>query len=427
MKQIKRYLAVCLLLILCLTTFAPALAARNATDLYGDSVVLVSYSGLDSAGASIKRSGTGVVVGSITDAKESSILFSPEIIGNLTGSVKVTVKLIGKTKATYENVECHILDESLAIASTAGFYEKVTALPLRSITNLTVNQEVQLAAHTGSTIYAYENGQYRGFESGLNMEQTLFNAKDISALASQQKRNAWYVYGAILFEKTEKYVGILGFGIRLVENVNSVYFRSADSVADVLNKNNIVYATIGDFPSATATNAPAVAPDNEPVKKMDDTEIVAQPAGLSTAAIIGIIGGAAVLIAAIVLIVVLNKRKQQPSGDAGKTVGVQPAASYKLVGVAGELAGREYPLTGKLVIGRDTKVCNIKFSASTPGVSGVHCRVVLSGGKVTLTDLNSSYGTLKSDGSKLTANESVTLNRGDSFYLGSKNNGFTLQ
>ena len=84
----------------------------------------------------------------------------------------------------------------------------------------------------------------------------------------------------------------------------------------------------------------------------------------------------------------------------------------------GTLAGAAFPITANgATIGRDPS-CMICLPANTPGVSRQHCRVTLSGSSLTLTDLNSSYGTYLMSGQRLTPNTPCHLRAGDSFYVG---------
>lgn len=102
----------------------------------------------------------------------------------------------------------------------------------------------------------------------------------------------------------------------------------------------------------------------------------------------------------------------------------RPAATLYAMG--GELQGRSWPIgPTPLLAGRDMS-CTVRFSPSTQGISRQHCRIEAVNGSVTLTDLNSSYGTFAA-GQRLTAGLPVTLHPGDSFYLGEQKNMFTIR
>ena len=83
-------------------------------------------------------------------------------------------------------------------------------------------------------------------------------------------------------------------------------------------------------------------------------------------------------------------------------------------------------INGQVRIGRDPSCNDLVYPGNTPGISGRHCVVTLSGGQVTLTDLGSSYGTFLANGRKLTPNQPVTLRVGDKFSLGSEKESFVI-
>ena len=74
--------------------------------------------------------------------------------------------------------------------------------------------------------------------------------------------------------------------------------------------------------------------------------------------------------------------------------------------------------SGNITIGRDAS-CQVIFPQGTPGISKLHCRVSLQGGRIYLTDLGSSYGTYLTNGTKLSPNVPVQLSSGERFYLAS--------
>lgn len=73
-----------------------------------------------------------------------------------------------------------------------------------------------------------------------------------------------------------------------------------------------------------------------------------------------------------------------------------------------------------LIFGRSARNCNVVFPTDTKGVSGVHCEVVPMKDGLLLKDLNSTYGTFLIDGRRVEPNHGVMLERGDVFYLASK-------
>lgn len=135
--------------------------------------------------------------------------------------------------------------------------------------------------------------------------------------------------------------------------------------------------------------------------------------------LIGII--VVVLASAVVLVfIVLQMKKTKQGNKSGQ------GATRKLVGADGPLAGKQYTISRKVSIGRDSKKCQIAFPKDTPAVSALHCTVRFDGARVTVTDEGSTYGT-KIGENKLPKGVPTTMHRGQKLYIGSDKNGFTLQ
>jgi S1-C subfamily serine protease len=158
---------------------------------------------------------------------------------------------------------------------------------------------------------------------------------------------------------------------------------------------------------------------------------------------VGLIG---LLLIAAAAVLLLTKNKPAPAAYAGVAVPPvlqapqapqalpvgnmpqqAPNVPTRLICTKGQFAGTTFPISGVLTIGRDPKACQIVFPGSTQGISSLHCEVRQSPFGVTLTDKGSSFGTfLLSGGRRLSANETVTLNPGDGFYLADQNNEFKV-
>ncbi|GFP75491.1 RDD family protein [Clostridium fungisolvens] len=101
-----------------------------------------------------------------------------------------------------------------------------------------------------------------------------------------------------------------------------------------------------------------------------------------------------------------------------------------LYAVAGEFVGKSFPIPPSgLTLGRDASNCQVVFSASSPGVSRLHCSIYYnsSSGMFVLTDTGSSYGTYHEKGMKLTHGQSITLRPGERFYLATRSNMFEVR
>lgn len=112
---------------------------------------------------------------------------------------------------------------------------------------------------------------------------------------------------------------------------------------------------------------------------------------------------------------------------------VNPASAPRilranLVGIAGPMQGRTYPIAGEgLTMGRGNS-CSIRFQEDTKGISRSHCRLYWkSTGQLMLEDCGSTYGTYLKGFGKLSPQQPVELTGGAVFYLGSDKIGFTVQ
>ena len=92
----------------------------------------------------------------------------------------------------------------------------------------------------------------------------------------------------------------------------------------------------------------------------------------------------------------------------------------------GALRGASFPITGRVVLGRDPSRCVIVYPRDEKGVSAVHCAVEpVADDAVLVTDLGSSYGTLA--GSKpLSSGMSARVRAGERIVLGGSRNEFRV-
>jgi len=91
----------------------------------------------------------------------------------------------------------------------------------------------------------------------------------------------------------------------------------------------------------------------------------------------------------------------------------------------GPLKGQTYRVgPNGVIIGRDHD-CGIRFASDAPGISRHHCSLRWQQGVLTLTDLNSAYGTYMADGRKLPPQYPTQLAAGSRFYLA--NSGYLFQ
>ncbi len=102
------------------------------------------------------------------------------------------------------------------------------------------------------------------------------------------------------------------------------------------------------------------------------------------------------------------------------------SGSVVLECTGGALRGASFPITGRVVLGRDPSRCVIVYPRDEKGVSAVHCAVEpVADDAVLVTDLGSSYGTLA--GSKpLSSGMSARVRAGERIVLGGSRNEFRV-
>ena len=123
-----------------------------------------------------------------------------------------------------------------------------------------------------------------------------------------------------------------------------------------------------------------------------------------------------------ILLVISYYKSTKQTEDAGGS-----EAEKELHGIGGIYDGQKITVRQEIVIGRDPHKCSIIYPEGAKGVSAVHCSVHVKDTKVELTDLSSTYGTFKGTGERLVPNRAYSLEQGDSFYVGAKENTFVVR
>lgn len=150
-----------------------------------------------------------------------------------------------------------------------------------------------------------------------------------------------------------------------------------------------------------------------------------------------------VLAAAVVALVLTRGRKKggKNQQEAAETKPLPPEvpdeptqqveeaskARVALACIGGNLQGMTFPISSRVVIGRDPKHCSIIYPKDAHGISSVHCAAEpTADGQIILIDLGSTYGTM-AGGQQLTVGKGVTLHPGDAFTLGGSENVFVVR
>ena len=216
------------------------------------------------------------------------------------------------------------------------------------------------------------------------------------------------------------------------------YAIDVEHVMDMLDDNGVEYSLSSDSSSVSeedSSDSGSSSPTSDSGSKDSSSE------SGSTGIIIIIF---AVVVAAVIVIVILAKKKAQGTNAQSKddefkteAAPVRPvvtpapaqAAAPQRIAMARSLApqhnGASFSLAhGAITVGRDASVCKIVYQAGTAGVSGKHCTIEYrpSQNVFIVTDLNSSYGTMLANGTKMEPNRHYSFNPGDSIFVGDKAN-----
>jgi len=149
--------------------------------------------------------------------------------------------------------------------------------------------------------------------------------------------------------------------------------------------------------------------------------------------ICGAIGG--IFVVFLLIVVISKNKKQKPvlvqNIIPNEAIKYQPQPQVQLSasirGTSGVFAGRIFNVTNSLLFGRNSNKCGVAFPLDTPGISGMHCEIILNENGAFLKDLGSSYGTFLANGTKLAVNQLTKINNGEKFYLASEDNSFEFR
>ncbi len=247
--------------------------------------------------------------------------------------------------------------------------------------------------------------------------------------------------GPLILKENGCVLGVHSAGDQ-VDSIKQNFAIDVEYVIDMLDDNGVEYSLSSDSSSASdddsadsSTDSDASSPASDSGSEGNNSE------GSSTGIIILIF---AVVVAIVIIIVIVAKKKGQGTklqskDDEFKTEAapVRPvvtpapaqAAAPQRIAMARSLApqhnGASFSLAhGAITVGRDASVCKIVYQAGTAGVSGKHCTIEYrpSQNVFIVTDLNSSYGTMLANGTKMEPNRHYSFNPGDSIFVGDKAN-----
>ena len=110
--------------------------------------------------------------------------------------------------------------------------------------------------------------------------------------------------------------------------------------------------------------------------------------------------------------------------------GMPAAVDFRLRGLSGPYAGKEFPLSAEpITLGRDPHMSQIVFDAQDSVVSKRHCtvRIDRAAGGMVVEDCGSTNGTYLENGERLRAGEPRLVRPYGSFYLGDRRHSFQVK
>ncbi len=116
---------------------------------------------------------------------------------------------------------------------------------------------------------------------------------------------------------------------------------------------------------------------------------------------------------------------RQAAATASSYAQAASASQLKLKGTKGCFAGRMFAFSKDRYQFGTSESCKLKYPAGTPGISTLHCELVIQSGNFYLIDLGSQFGTYV-NGRKITPNQSYPLKEGDTICLASAQEAFQV-
>lgn len=433
-KRITALIAAAAAAAACMTV---SVSAESAVQNAMESVVLISCSDIDSGGS-------GFAIGEMGEDPKYIVTNSHVI--SIGGHVSSDIEVIFSGTANK-----FMIAELIAVDSSKDLciLELPEATSERKPISLCTSDNV----YNGDDVYALGYPQY-SMDSGIKFYQK-FDKDDITStkgnISQITKINnsgaiATNVYltdaalsngnsGGPLINKNGEVIGINSWNTdSIVESTNGGYSIMVDELIPLLNSNNIPYTLAGSGSVSDASDSvsePDAVPVSEPEAKSENN---------NTALIIVLV--AVVAVAAVVIVVVVTRSKKAPAARPVPQPVVQPAPQPApmqqpaaavpsaqgavISGMKGFLAGRQFTVSGSVILGRNTQKCSVCFPVDAPGISGVHCEIRRNGSSYEIIDRGSSCGTFLGSGQKLVPDVPVELPSGTYFYLGSPEQLFQI-
>lgn len=406
-KRVSSWLAALLLAVGCLTM--PAFADTNKAAEVRNSVVMIFFYAEDDTGF-VSSQGTGFFVGAKGE--------DPQYIVTNYHVIEYYIQLGGGTKDAYNNMQLSAYYDSddyepLYIVDY-NESKDIAVLRLNQPTDKRVPVQMRIPDDglIGETAYAIGYPAIADASvdsiSSYGIQDATVTTGNISRLLSEQGTGCRYVqtdtefnHGSSGGPLTDVNGAVLGVTTAVSTELDGSktagfgYAVSVEEVIPLLDSHNVAYSLYGNGSGPLLLVA---------------------------------VGALAVAIAAVAALIVVSRKKRAVPAMEG-TASSAPHQAEPIAVVLGNPAvrsmapqhnGLRIPVSGSLLVGRDSVQCGIAFRDGTPGVSKRHCSVSWDSttGDFLVTDLNSSYGTYQMNGQRLTPNVPCRLRAGDSFYVG---------
>lgn len=211
-------------------------------------------------------------------------------------------------------------------------------------------------------------------------------------------------------------------------DANNIPYTLSTEVSDNSSEDNNNSTEEDDGQTAQVTQqTDPVNDDNTNKPANEDKPDKPKPEEKSGNTLMIVIIAAAAVAVVIVAVVIIISKKKKSSGNNQTVSGQASGRGAVIAGVKGIMAGRQFPINGSIIIGRNSQKCNVCFPVDTKGVSGTHCQIRKVSVGYEIVDLGSSNGTFLGSGQRLTPDVPVVIPDGTYFYLGSTEQLFQIK
>ena len=400
MKNIRKFAAALLAVLVLSLSAAPALAGFDQTAL--DGIVMVTTGAPDANGKMSYWRGTGFFIG--TEGEDPQYIITnchvvEEFIlaGKALGGGQLHV-LFDKDDEAEAYLVDYDAEKDVAVLRLAEATDKRVPLLLKEPSEDSLGSEAHAVGYpltADITIQAVNSfSQKDATVTTGSISRFLTESGTGRKLIQTDAALSGGNSGGPLIDGSGAVIGVNTAGSNLDQNL--FYAVSISEVLPLLQKNSIPYAMTEE-----------------------------KAGGGIPVLYIGIAAGAMLLLI-IIVVAVLQSRKKKPAQAAPAVQAARnQTGSPILRSMAPQHGGMVVQLHGSPVqLGRDANLCRLVYQDGTPGVSNKHCQVYYDQREsvFVVTDLNSTYGTFLSNGQRIASNTPVKLPPRSSFYLGETDN-----